>query len=175
MLLRLMRAIISRIALQIFRVSVVRRRSTITSLKSGPVIFAANHVSFLDGVLIALASPIPLAFTSETLYSKEKLSTRLLFNALSLVGYGWVIRLDRFSPIGLRCVLRQLSIGRSVMIFPEGRIAAADEISVEMPGLSWLAERSGAPVVRLHIAGAERSRIFARGGDLWWPAITLDF
>lgn len=173
--MQIMRSLLSRLVLDLFRVRVIRETRTSELMKEGPVILACNHVSFLDGFLLAFASPQPLVFTSETMYSKRRLDTRLLFEGLSLLGYGWILQLDGTSPMGIRAAIRQLALGRSVLIFPEGRITRYGEPSIEKPGLAWLASRSGAPVVRLRIQGAEQSRLFAKSGMSWWPAITIHF
>ena len=168
--MQITRSLLSRIFLALFRVRVIPGAQTRSLMKAGPVILACNHVSLLDGLLIAFSSPIPLVFTSETIYSKVRLDTRLLFRAFSLIGYGWVLPLDSTSPLGIRAALRQLAMGRSILIFPEGKITESG-----VPGLAWLASRSGAPIVRLRIQGAQQSRIFAKNGKSWWPAITIYF
>lgn len=173
--MHIIRSSFSQMLLACCHATVIRRSQTSLAMKAGPVILACNHVSLLDGLLIAFASPIPLVFTSETLYSRKRLHTRLLFKVLSLMGYGWVLQLDSTAPMGLRATLRQLAMGRSVLIFPEGKIVRVGESSIEMPGLAWLATRSGAPVIRIRIEGAEHSRIFAKNGGRWWPSITIHF
>lgn len=171
----IIRSFFSQMLLACCRATVIRGSQTSLSMKAGPVILACNHVSLLDGLLIAFASPIPLVFTSETLYSRKKWHTRFLFKVLSLMGYGWVLQLDSTAPMGLRAALRQLAMGRSILIFPEGKIASVGKPSVEMPGLAWLAARSEAPVIRIRIEGADQSRIFAKNGGRWWPSITIHF
>ncbi len=47
------------------------------------------------------------------------------------------------------------------MVFPEGGISVSGDRQPEKPGLSWLAAKTGASMVGVKIAGAEKSRLFA--------------
>jgi acyl-[acyl-carrier-protein]-phospholipid O-acyltransferase/long-chain-fatty-acid--[acyl-carrier-protein] ligase len=87
-------------------------------------------------------------------------------------GLGTVVPLDGTSVFGLRRLDAALRTGAGVCLFPEGRIAEGAPLP-EQPGLDWLRTRSGRPLVRIRIDGADRSRLFARRGDRLWPAIRL--
>lgn len=140
-------------------------------LHEGPHIIACNHVSFLDGLLIALISPVPLAFAVDTYYSRRACSAKLGMDLLSRLGYGRIIPVDSGSPYGLRELLRALKNGESVAIFPEGAISYDGKPLVDKPGLKWLMKKSGVPVIRMTIYGAEKSRFFAKSGQEFWPEI----
>ena len=60
-------------------------------------------------------------------------------------------------------MLRLLDQSKPVMIFPEGKIGTGEPEPL-MPGLAWLVKKSSATEFRIHIAGAEQSRIFAKAG-----------
>lgn len=140
----------------------------------GRLLVTANHVSFVDGVLIALTSPIPMHYAVERDYAVRNRATRAVLGFLAWMGCGSVVPLDTRAPHGIRTLLRLLEQSMPVMIFPEGRIGDG-ETQRAMPGLAWLLARSGAAEFRIHIAGAEQSRIFAKAGEKWWPRITLNF
>lgn len=171
----LIRSLLSRVVLGMLRVTVERRECTARWLQDGPTIVTANHVSLVDGIMIAMASPVPLVFAVETEYSVHSPIARRGLALLSLLGYGWVIPLDSSCPLGMRRLLDALRRGRSVMLFPEGRISPNGTRLPEQPGYRWLRRRSNAHVVELAIDGAHRSRLFGKSGTAWWPRIHLTF
>ena len=52
---------------------------------SGPVIIAADHLSILDGVMISLLAPRPIAFVAKAECFRPGRLTRPLFTALAAV------------------------------------------------------------------------------------------
>ncbi|KVM51613.1 hypothetical protein WK30_10265 [Burkholderia vietnamiensis] len=75
----------------------------------------------------------------------------------------------------MRALKRALLSGANVMVFPEGGISVSGDRQPDKPGLSWLVAKTGASLVEVTIAGAEKSRLFARSGSEWWPKIFLTF
>lgn len=156
----------------------LRTRATIAPqarelLVKGGTILTSNHVSLLDGVLLALLSPAPLAVGVDSDWSVKSPWAARGMAVLCWLGYGWVVPLDSNTPQGLRRLARHLREGRSVLLFPEGQISPNGEPQAERPGVRWLAERTGAKVVRASIDGAHRSVIFAKAGDQLWPRIAI--
>lgn len=166
---------VATVLLRLFRVTVDRRRPTREAIQQGSCVLTCNHQSFLDGVLLALTSPQPLVFTCEPLYARTTWWSRVVLDLLTRLGYGWVIPLGRDNPMALRQVLKVVRAGRCVVIFPEGRITPDGTQGPSLPGISWLISHLGCPVVELRIEGAHRSRLFAKRGDHWWPAIRISF
>ncbi|MGT2460207.1 1-acyl-sn-glycerol-3-phosphate acyltransferase (plasmid) [Cupriavidus basilensis] len=158
-----------------FRVNVELDSRAVDRLRCGPVIVVANHVSLLDGVLIALASPVPLMFGVDPDYARHSRIAMAGMRALSRMGFGDVVPLDQHSPFSVRTLSQRLLRGEAVMVFPEGAIGTGPAPLPERPGVAWLSERTGAPIVYVQIRGAEQSRLFAKAGKHWWPAITLVF
>ncbi|MGN6302303.1 MAG: lysophospholipid acyltransferase family protein [Angustibacter sp.] len=113
---------------------------------SGPVLFASNHTSFLDGPLVFGLAPRPVHFLVKT----------EMFHGLT----GWF--LDRFGQIpvdrsgvdrsALHSALEVLQTGGAVGVFPEGSRGLGDVATVH-EGITWLAMRSGAPVVPVACLG----------------------
>ncbi|MGC0153594.1 lysophospholipid acyltransferase family protein [Chromobacterium vaccinii] len=172
----LLRSGIRRLLLPMFRVEVTYCQPAMTPLlERSPCLVVANHVSLLDGVLIALTSPTPLAFAVDTDYSRKSRISKCCLDLLAWLGFGDVIPMDSGSPFGMRTLMRLLKDGQSVMIFPEGRISADGHPGVIQAGMKWLLTQARVPVVPISINGAERSRIFAKAGRLWWPRIQLLF
>ncbi len=169
------RAHLSWIALKLLRVSVRYREETLHALAQSPSIVVANHVSLIDGVIVAMASPVPMVFSVETDFSVHSPIARFGLKLLSILGYGSVVPLDDTTPLGLRALLNSLREGRTVMMFPEGRISPDGEALPHQPGLGWLTGKIAAPVISLKIVGAHQSRLFGKRGRAWWPPVQLDF
>ncbi len=169
------RRIVAKVLLALLRVRVVYRDATLTTLRAGPAVVVCNHVSYLDGVLLALASPVPMVFTSELEFARLRWWSRIGMAGLARMGFGSVQPLDLQSPFGLRSCVRSLRAGRSVVLFPEGRISPDGRGLQRQPGAAWLAERADVPVVALRVDGAHRSWLFAKGGTQLWPRILLVF
>jgi acyl-[acyl-carrier-protein]-phospholipid O-acyltransferase/long-chain-fatty-acid--[acyl-carrier-protein] ligase len=172
---KILKAFISRLILATLRVDVKYRSETLTALAAGGCIVTCNHVSLLDGLIVALASPVPLAFAVDTDFSRRTQWSRRGLAALVMLGYGKVVPLDGSAPYGMRTLARRLVVGENVTVFPEGVISLTGKRAEDRPGLSWLVKRTQARVVELKIAGAEQSRWFAKSGTAFWPKIYLTF
>lgn len=172
---KILRPIIKRLGLTVLRVDAHISFEALGRLRAGGTIVSANHVSFIDGVAIALASPVPLIFGVDVAYSRQSRFSRIGMELLVRMGFGEVVPLDADHPFGMRELKRRLSVGQSVMIFPEGRISPDGLPLPKRPGIAWLKEGTGAMIVDVRIRGAEQSRLFAKAGRRLWPRIAIYF
>lgn len=125
------------------------------ALPDGPCIIAANHTSFLDGPLLALA------------YCRTKLKP------LHMIAYdepfhnwlfGWFLRSGGCIPFKrgnrrsqaemLQKALSWLKAGEAVGIFPEGHINQKPRLNRARPGAALLALETGLPIVPAAIFGS---------------------
>ena len=138
----------------------------------GPVVFAANHQSHLDGPVLLAALPaarrrrVAIAAAREWFgahFHPERHSRgQRLSKGLS---YGLAVLCFNVVPLpqreaGARDTLRYLGElvegGASVLIFPEGRRTRAGEIAPFQPGVGMIAARLRLPVVPVRIEGLDR-------------------
>lgn len=136
-------------------------------------IVTCNHVSLLDGIAVALASPRPLAFAVNRHHAVANPWTSALLRWMERRDLGTVVPVDAASPLGARHLLRSLRAGLSVCIFPEGGLARPGQPRPAQPGADWLHRASSCPLVDARIEGAENSRLFALEGRAWRPSIIL--
>lgn len=140
-------------------------------IPEGACIVAANHSSFLDGPLLALA------------YAEVRL------RPLHMIAYGepfrhwlmgWILRSGGAIPFRrgdarsqgrmLETALGWLAAGEAVGIFPEAHINRRPRLGRARPGVSLLALESGAPIVPAAIIGSDRA--FPPGSR--WPRFGCD-
>jgi 1-acyl-sn-glycerol-3-phosphate acyltransferase len=143
----------------------------------GPVVFACNHVGWVDGPLLAICAPRPV----HALTKREMFTGPL---GVVLRGAGQ-IPLDRFAadPGAVKACLRVLADGGAVGVFPEGT-RGSGTYDVLHHGAAYLALVSGAPVVPVTMIGTRLpgggsgslpprgSRIDVVVGEAWRTAQT---
>ncbi|WP_158276891.1 MULTISPECIES: 1-acyl-sn-glycerol-3-phosphate acyltransferase [Solirubrobacterales] len=121
--------------------------------QEGPVIFAANHRSFLDPFIIATLARRPIYFVAK----KELFEKRLTAWFLNSLG---AFPVDRGNGDGdamatARAILER---GDGVLIFPEGTRVRPGTLGAPRRGVGRLALETGAPVVPVAIIGTETIR-----------------
>ena len=117
-----------------------------------PLLVIANHESFLDGILLGLFLPIEKpVFIIHTEYLKRPL---LRFALNVLADY---LTVDPTNPMAMKQVIRLLESGRSVVIFPEGRITLTGALMKVYEGPAFVAEKTGATLLPVRLDGLSRS------------------
>jgi long-chain acyl-CoA synthetase len=148
----------------------VRGREHLRDL-DGPVIFASNHQSFMDGPVIMAALPARWRYRLAPAMGKEMFAAHffpaqhgrwewltnslnyylaaLLFNAFPLP------QREAGARQTLRYIGELLGDQTSVLIFPEGRRSEDGTIDTFRPGIGMIAARLGATVVPVRIDGVQ--------------------
>jgi 1-acyl-sn-glycerol-3-phosphate acyltransferase len=145
---------------------------------AGPAIVAANHVSALDGVVLAL-----------TTSSRSRRMTRFLVAAefFRKIRFGWALRLYRQIPIrrgerdqgALDVAIETIRDGALAGIFPEGTVNPEPETgpSRGRKGAARIALATGAPVVPVGIWGTQdrwpKSGLHIRRP--WRPVVAVSY
>lgn len=113
---------------------------------TGPVIFAANHVGWMDGPLLAIHSP-----RAVHALTKREMFVGGMKPFLMASGQ---IPIDRFGadPGAVKLSLRVLADGHAIGVFPEGA-RGTGELELFHPGAAYLALASGALVVPVTLIG----------------------
>ncbi len=126
--------------------------------RTGPVIFASNHLSFLDSIAIPVAAPRQVHFLAKSSY----------FEGTGLSG--WLSR-EFFTSIGAIPVRRGagqaaldaldqqrvlLESGSAVALYPEGTRSVDGRLYKGRTGVAFLALQTGAPVVPVGLIGTDK-------------------
>ena len=120
----------------------VRSRGAEHLPPTGGVLVLANHLSYVDFVVLQLACPRALRFVG---YSELPKSNWF---------YRWAYRISGTIPVSssspldaTRRVVAALQAGESVCVFPEGAISRTGQLMKLERGFEVMAARAGAPVV----------------------------
>ncbi|HEX4894248.1 MAG TPA: acyl-[ACP]--phospholipid O-acyltransferase, partial [Hyphomicrobiaceae bacterium] len=114
------------------------------------VLIAPNHVSLLDGALMHAILPGHAAFAVDTGIAQAWWAKPFLklINALTI---------DPTKPLATRHLVQIVKEGRTVVIFPEGRITVTGGLMKVYDGTAMIADKADAWVVPVRIEGPERS------------------
>jgi len=147
----------------------VRVEGTERIPRTGPLIVAPTHESFLDPLIVGAHLPRTLRYMARrTLFVAEKPDGRERRRFLPSAFGRWagVIELDREGADrdAMRKCIDALAEGDAVLIFPEGTRSKGGEVQEFRAGVALIALRSGAPVLPVSIDGSRR--VWGRGRKL---------
>jgi acyl-[acyl-carrier-protein]-phospholipid O-acyltransferase/long-chain-fatty-acid--[acyl-carrier-protein] ligase len=157
------------ILLRIFYRLEVRGRENLDKAGANAIV-VFNHVSFLDGaVALSILGKKPVLAVDHG-FAQRWWTKPLLQLTRSMP-------LDPARPLAMRTLIRAVSSGETLVIFPEGRITVTGRLMKIYDGAALIAEKSGAMVVPVRIEGLEAT-IFSRLSRAqvrrrWFPKVTV--
>ncbi len=133
----------------LFGLKVVGREHLVTE---GAVLIASNHESFLDPPLIGTL------YKDEMFYlARKTLMTGALLKWIYLAWNSIPVDQDRPDMTGLKAIIKLLSSGRRVLIFPEGERSLDGNFGAPQPGVGLIAVKSNAVIQPIRIRGAREA------------------
>lgn len=118
---------------------------------SGPLIIAANHKSYLDPIVLALAFKRRIFFMG-----KSELFKIPLFNWLIRILGAFSVERREADREAFRKALKLLSDGKILGLFPEGTRIRHSLLGSLESGVAIIAARSGAPILPVGIIGTDK-------------------
>lgn len=120
----------------------------------GGCIIASNHLSYLDPIVLAVASPRVLSFMAK----KELFSQHGAF-------FKWIITALNAFPLergaadlkAIRFAINKLKKGHTLIVFPEGTRSTTGQVRDAQAGISMLAARANVPVIPAFITGSDKA------------------
>jgi len=171
-----MKMIIAQVLRQVFRLIMkilfrVRVEGIENYYSAGSrMLIIANHVSFLDGILLGVFLPkIPL-FVINT-YMANNWWVRLFI---------WPVRyvtIDPTNPLYVKSLIRTIESDMPVVIFPEGRITVTGALMKVYHGPALVADKTGANILPVYLDGPQYSRFSRLKGVIrqrWFPHIRIN-
>lgn len=126
--------------------------------RTGGVILASNHLSFIDSVVIPVVIPRRVVFLAKAEYFEGR-GVRGFLTLLWFRGLGAVpVRRGSHSDAmaSLQTALQVLRDGDGFGIYPEGTRSRDGRLYRGRTGVAWLALASGAPVVPVGLRGTDQ-------------------
>ena len=115
--------------------------------KSGPVIFAANHVSFYDPPAIGACHHRQINY-----FARDTLFRGLFGKGLLEIGTIPVAR-ENAEVKSLKAIFKSLKAGGAVAIYPEGTRSTDGQLTEPKPGAGMIAAKSKAIVIPTRLFG----------------------
>ena len=138
----LVRLMIKALARVIYRLRVEGRENL---PRSGGALVICNHVSYIDAVILGLASPRPMRFLAFA-GLKRPWWLELLFHVAGVIPVS-----PRQATAAIRQAVEALSEGELVCIFPEGQISRTGVLMEVRKGFEVIARKANVPVVPVFI------------------------
>jgi 1-acyl-sn-glycerol-3-phosphate acyltransferase len=155
MLYLLTRTVLAPLARLIYQ-PVIEGRENIP--RTGPLLIASNHLSFIDSFVIPLVAPRRVVFLAKSEYftghGLRGVWMRWLFTALGAVPVQRGGTLGAAQE-GLDSALEILKEGLAFAIYPEGTRSRDGRLYRGRTGVAWLALTAGCPVVPVALLGTQ--------------------
>jgi 1-acyl-sn-glycerol-3-phosphate acyltransferase len=127
-----------------------------------PCILVSNHASYLDGIVLVAALPLPVCLVAK----RELQSQRIPGAYLASIGADFIDRSDTVREHeDVERLVAAVRAGHSALFFPEGTFGRAPGLQAFRSGAFLAAARAGVPVVPIAIRG---TRSVLRDGQ-WLP------
>jgi 1-acyl-sn-glycerol-3-phosphate acyltransferase len=150
----LARAFLAPLARLVFRPRIVGKQNV---PRTGAVLIASNHLSFIDSVVITLVAPRSVSFLAKSEYFTGK-GFKGTVSRLFFTGIG-AIPVERSAgqaaQDALNSGLAVLERGDAFAIYPEGTRSRDGRLYRGRTGVAWLALTSGATVIPVALTGTQ--------------------
>ena len=122
-------------------------------------VVVANHVSFLDAALLAAFLPGRPSFAiNPGIFAAWWMKPVLpFFDAFPV---------DAASPLSIKAMVKAVREGRTLVVFPEGRITETGGLMKVFAGSAMVADKAGAPLVAVRVDGPQYSRFSLLKGKM---------
>ena len=131
--------------------------------EEGPAVIVANHVSFVDALVVLAASPRPIRFVMDhNIFKVPVLS--FVFRTGKAIPIASAKENEALLNAAYDEIARALEQGQLVGIFPEGRITDTGELYPFKGGIKRIIDRTPVPVVPIALKGLWGSFFSRMGG-----------
>jgi len=133
--------------------------------EKGGVLLLPNHVSYADAFFLSAASPRPIRFVMDEVFTSYPVVRRF-------TEFFQTVTIRRDQPLeAMRKIFRALDAGEVVCFFPEGQLTRTGTLCPIQPGIGLIARKAACPMIPVWCDGSwgsvfsfERNRYFKK-----WP------
>ena len=126
-----------------------------------------NHLSFIDGCFVAAYLPGAPVFAIDTLQASKFWYLKYIVD---------VFPVDPMNAMSTKSMVKAVKEGRTLVIFPEGRISLTGGLMKIYDGPGTIADKAAAPVLPIRIEGLQFHKS-SRMGDIlrqrWFPKFRM--
>ncbi len=120
----------------------------------GPVVLAANHLAFIDSLLVMYSLNRPVSFLGKAEYLDHPIARRLF----PMTGMLPLDRSGRRARVTLRRVDEILAEGGIIGVHPEGTRSRDGVLNPGHAGVAQMALRANAPVIPVALVGTDHAQ-----------------
>ncbi len=121
--------------------------------RKGGFIVAANHVSYLDPLVIGISCPRRLGYMA-----RHDLFAHPVFGGIIRNLGAFPVKRKSADLSALKEAVKRLKEGKGLLIFPEGTRQTGGSMAEQaQPGIGFLASKAQVPVVPVFVKGTEKS------------------
>jgi 1-acyl-sn-glycerol-3-phosphate acyltransferase len=129
----------------------------------GPAVLVANHVSFVDWLIVASVSARPVRFVMDQSFMRPKV-LGFLFRDAKVIPIAAESEDPQVLAVAYDKIASELEAGQLVCLFPEGAITHDGGLQPFRHGIERIVERTPVPVVPIALAGLWGSFFSRRWG-----------
>ncbi|MCB9554629.1 MAG: MFS transporter [Deltaproteobacteria bacterium] len=146
----------------------------------GPLVLAANHVTFVDGLIVSAVVKRPVRFVMYYRYARMPILRFLVDKggAIPIAGHK---EDPQVLQQAMDTIAEALAAGEVVCIFPEGRLTSDGQMNEFRPGIERIVERTPATVVPLalgnlwgSIFSRDKQRLFGVLPKRFWSKVDVN-
>jgi acyl-[acyl-carrier-protein]-phospholipid O-acyltransferase/long-chain-fatty-acid--[acyl-carrier-protein] ligase len=149
-------------------------RVEVTGIENMPkpgerAVVVVNHLSLLDGVLLGAFLPGKPTFAINTQVARA-------WWVRPFLGLFEAFPVDPTNPMAAKAMVKAVREGRTLVIFPEGRITVTGALMKVFDGPGMIADKANAPIIPLRLDGPQYTPMSYMGDKVrrrWFPKITL--
>ena len=129
----------------LFRIHVTGRENI---PKQKGILLISNHASYLDPVILGVASLRPLYF-----FARANLFQNPVFGWLIRSLHAFPVHIERLDKDAIERAIKELTEGKVVVVFPEGTRSRGGELRAGQAGAGFLAVKAKVPVLPVYLRG----------------------
>lgn len=136
-------------------------------IPAGGALLLCNHLSYVDAIVMQIASPRPVRFVAFAGFTRSPL-LRYLFRAAGVIPVS-----PNKARKGIQLAWDALAAGELVCVFPEGAISRTGQLMALRRGFEAIASKANVPVVPAAIDGLWGSIYSFAGNRYLWKSPRL--